>query len=212
MVINFAITVCDEHEYLDKLLFMISTIKHLQFVSSNVIIQADKNKVTEEVKEVCKKHFKFIDKYEEYPFNGDFSDFKNNLFKICPEGYIYQLDSDELPNHVQILYLIQALEKDPDIDLVYLPRVNIVDGITPDDVTKWKWRVDEVGDQLHINFPDYQGRVYKNENHLRWEGKVHERIVGSYKKYQLQSHPMLSILHIKDIDRQRNQNKMYDNL
>lgn len=212
MTFNVAITACDEHQELDHLLFMLNAIRRTLSFPLKIYLQVDKNKVTQEVKDVYFKYKHNIRHYEEYDFKGNFSDFKNNLFNICEGGYIYQLDADELPNNAQFIYLHELLSKDPNIDLVYLPRVNIVKGIELSDIEKWGWSYREMWGEKVINFPDYQGRVYKNEDHLRWEGKVHERITGSYKPHILPESIELSISHIKNIDKQRKQNNFYDQL
>lgn len=212
MIINVAITVCNEHVELNNLLFMVNAIKVNTPINIKIYIQADKQKVTQDVIDVVSKYHNSIEDYVEFPFSGDFSEFKNNLFNVCGEGYIYQLDADELPNHVQFMYLHEVLKKDPNIDLVFVPRVNIVNGIEESDIEKWGWRYQEMWGKKLINFPDYQGRIYKNEDYLRWEGKVHERITGYYKPYKLPESLEVSISHIKTIDKQRYQNNFYDKL
>ena len=212
MVFNIAITVCDEHEYLERLLFCLEGIRLNMSFDIDIFIQADSNKVTSQVRDVVERYKSVISNYIETPFEGDFAGFKNNLFDLCGPGYIYQLDADELPNQSQFLFLKDMVEKDPDIDLVYIPRINVVKGITQEDIKKWKWSTRTHKGVEVINFPDYQGRFYKNSSHLSWEGKVHESVKGAYKVSRLPNYYEVSILHIKDIDRQRNQNKMYDNL
>jgi hypothetical protein len=56
--------------------------------------------------------------------------------------------------------------------MILVPRINTVKGITIEDITKWKWNVDNDG---HINWPDYQFRICRNIPEIKWEGKVHER-------------------------------------
>lgn len=60
-----------------------------------------------------------------------------------------------------------------------------------------------------INYPDRQGRLYKNSSNLKWEGKVHEKIVG-WKNYgEAPIDNGFDILHFKDIVRQEKQNSYY---
>lgn len=62
-----------------------------------------------------------------------------------------------------------------------------------------------------INKPDYQGRLYKKG--LKWEGNVHERIVGAL-YYSLLPDDDLNyyIEHKKEIKRQEKQNKLYERI
>jgi hypothetical protein len=66
-----------------------------------------------------------------------------------------------------------------------------------------------------INFPDYQGRIFKTGMGIKWENKVHE-ILGKNGNYNIQLIPHddldYCILHQKDITRQISQNKKYNEL
>lgn len=63
-----------------------------------------------------------------------------------------------------------------------------------------------------INFPDYQSRVYRNKEGVRWEGKVHERVVSDNRSEYFGLSSLYSLLHIKDIKRQEQQNNYYSTL
>jgi len=61
--------------------------------------------------------------------------------------------------------------------------------------------------------PDYQTRIYRNSpTRIRWEGAVHERIIGHETLAELPSLEEWSLYHIKTIDRQRTQNAFYETL
>lgn len=63
-----------------------------------------------------------------------------------------------------------------------------------------------------INFPDYQGRIYKRKDEIFWSGKVHEKIVG-YKKYaSFPAEKNYCLLHHKPIAKQEKQNALYDTI
>jgi hypothetical protein len=47
---------------------------------------------------------------------------------------------------------------------------------TQNHILKWGWRVNEKG---WVNYPDYQQRIFKNIDRIKWVNKVHERIVGA---------------------------------
>lgn len=68
-----------------------------------------------------------------------------------------------------------------------------------------------------VNWPDYQGRLVRNESWLRWLGTVHETIQScdpsrSCKSVSLPPKVEAAIRHYKDIDRQVRQNDHYKTL
>lgn len=204
--ISVAITVYNEAEELNR---CINSIRDQRVFGKvwEIVIQGDKGKVTDDVLKVVNNHSDVVDRYVEHPLNGNFAAYKNNLFDVCRGDYILQLDADEtvFGNH-----LFDRLEEYSNADLLFLPRINIVNGITKEDIDKWGWRVKKkFGFYDAINYPDYQGRFYQNSKHLEWIGKVHEKIIGSYHYMLLPQELSCSIYHEKSIDTQRKQNKFY---
>ena len=94
-----------------------------------------------------------------------------------------------------------------DVDLIWIPRVNTVEGMTQQDIQKWGWRISE---NNWVNYPDYQSRIFKNSPEIRWQSKVHERIHGAQTYAHLPPHEELSLYHPKTIDKQEKQNKFLD--
>ena len=201
--ISYAITVCDEHKELEKLLEHLTEHKRDQ---DEIVIQADKDNVTKDVVSVI-DNFKL--EYIEFPLNKDFASFKNNLKSKCKGDYIFQIDADEIPATETVKNLDKIIAENLDIDLFLVPRVNIVNGIEYSDVEKWKWKMDHNG---WINFPDYQYRIFKNNFNIKWQNKVHENIVGANTGTQLPPTQEYALIHIKEIDKQRKQNKLYENI
>lgn len=63
-----------------------------------------------------------------------------------------------------------------------------------------------------VAWPDYQMRLYKNDEKIVWVGRVHERLQGFGKFGMLPQEPTLAIQHFKDISRQEKQNDFYETL
>ena len=105
--------------------------------------------------------------------------------------------------------LSDILDSNSNIDLFFVPRINIVNGLTKEHIQKWRWNVNEKG---WVNFPDFQGRIFKNKTDIKWSGKVHERIIGAENYTSLPTDEIYCIKHIKDIKRQERQNEYYDTL
>jgi glycosyltransferase involved in cell wall biosynthesis len=143
-----------------------------------------------------------------FPLNKDFASFKNNLKEHCSKDYIFQIDADEIPHEALIEYLPQVLETNP-VDVVFVPRVNTVEGITDHHVFKWGWRVNEKG---WVNFPDYQMRIYKRTDEVVWMNKVHEQITGYTTFSNFPAEEYWSLYHPKDIKRQEKQNEFYSTI
>jgi len=206
MKISYAITVCNELDEITKLLnFLQLNIRP----EDEIVIQYDKSGATKGVKQYLKLMEKMHNyKVVAFPLNKDFATFKNNLTQNCSGDYIFQIDADEIPHEALIEYLPQVLETNP-VDVVFVPRVNTVEGITDHHIFKWNWRVNEKG---WVNFPDYQMRIYKKTDDVMWMNKVHERITGytTFSNFPAEEH--WSLYHPKDITRQEKQNKFYETI
>ena len=206
MKISYAITVCNELDEITRLLnFLQLNIRP----EDEIVIQYDKDGATKGVKQ----YLKLMEKMHNYkvvgfPLNKDFATFKNNLTQNCSGDYIFQIDADEIPHEALIEYLPQVLETNP-VDVVFVPRVNTVEGITDHHIFKWNWRVNEKG---WVNFPDYQMRIYKKTDDVMWMNKVHERITGytTFSNFPAEEH--WSLYHPKDIKRQEKQNEFYETI
>ena len=61
-----------------------------------------------------------------------------------------------------------------------------------------------------INWSDIQFRIARNGKGIKWEGKVHETLVCDGIKTTLPLENNYSILHFKEIERQRRQNLSYE--
>ena len=206
MKISYAITVHNELEELTKLLdFLNNNIRE----EDEVVIQYDEGGVTDEVLEFLKIK-KQIHGYTVvgFPLNKDFASYKNNLKENCKGDYIFQIDADEIPHEVMITYLPEVLESNP-VDIIFVPRVNTVNGLTQKHISKWKWNVNEKG---WVNWPDYQTRIYKNTEDVTWMNKVHEKITGydTFSNFPAEEH--WALYHPKQINRQEQQNQFYDTI
>jgi glycosyltransferase involved in cell wall biosynthesis len=207
MNVTYAITVCNELTELTELInFLPLYIKH----DDEILIQYDETSVTSEVadyiKIMVKMHHNVV--ITGFPLNGDFSSFKNNLKKHATKDYIFQLDADEIPSQLLLENLNDVLETNP-VDLIFVPRINTVEGLTPEHIRKWGWMVNDLG---HVNFPDYQTRIYKNTEDIMWMNKVHERITGYNTFSNFPAEEEWCMYHAKTINKQESQNAFYETI
>ena len=207
MKISYAITVCNEFEEIIKLLTQLLNYKG---ENSEVVVLLDVPKASPELVEYLELQAN-ADKINliESDIGGDFAEWKNLLNSECKGEWIFQLDADEFLEPDLIANLEEILESNSDKDMIVVPRINIVNGITDEHIQKWNWKVNDKG---WINFPDYQTRIYKNSEKIGWVNKVHERIVGFENYSNFPSYEIYCIKHIKDIKRQEKQNEYYNTL
>ena len=204
MKISYAITVCNELEEITNLLnFLQTNIKE----EDEIVIQYDENGVTDEVLDYLKLMDKMHSNHKVigFPLNKDFASFKNNLKSHCSKDYIFQIDADEIPHESLVEVINEVLDTNP-VDVIFLPRVNTVEGLEQSHIDKWKWQVNDKG---WVNFPDYQTRIYKNTKDVTWMNKVHERITGYNTVSNFPPEEQWSLYHHKQIDRQEKQNEFY---
>ncbi|MHB1656195.1 MAG: glycosyltransferase [Burkholderiales bacterium] len=91
-----------------------------------------------------------------------FAEVRNNSIKMIPEKFewILVLDCDEVMFDEDISYIKQLLRENS-YDCWELPRYN--------------WKNVNFGSRT-IDYPDYQGRLFKNNGMIKYSGKVHEKL------------------------------------
>jgi hypothetical protein len=207
MKISYAITVCNEFDETIKLLTQLLNYKG---ENSEIVVLLDTPKAQPELLEYLELQAN-ADKINliESEFDNDFAQWKNFLNSQCTGEWIFQLDADEFLDENLIVNLEEILDANTDKDLILVPRINIVNGLTDVHIKQWGWNVNEYG---WVNFPDAQTRIYRNKPTIGWSGKVHERIGGFESYTNLPGDEVYCIKHIKEIARQEKQNNYYDTL
>jgi hypothetical protein len=205
MKISYAITVCNELEEIKRLVSFL--LLHKRDEDEVIILFDDKG--TKEVREYLIKIEERLTLFHSAKFNNDFSQWKNLLTKLCTGDYIFQIDADEIPNITLIKHIPEILEINQGIDVLLVPRVNTVEGLTQEHIQKWGWVLNS---QEWVNYPDFQWRIYKNTSDIKWINKVHERLIGYKTISNLPQTEDYSLYHPKTIERQERQNNYYDTL
>ena len=206
MKLSYAITTHNEYEEINELLGVL--VHHIDPKKDEIVILDDYS--DEKTQEVFKSwtsqygdHINF--KIEQRALNKNFAEQKNYLTRMCSGDYIINIDADEIPHDVFLNQIRQVIEIN-EVDLIWVPRVNTVEGFTNEDVQRWGWRINEKG---WVNYPDYLSRIFRNTEKIRWERPLHEIITGCKTYSHLPPQEELSLYHPKTKEKQEQQNKFY---
>ena len=206
MKLSYAITTHNETESLLKLLHFIAEHKD----EEDEIVVLDDFSDDERTKEILDSAVSIYEiKFEQRHLLNDFATQKNYLTGMCKGYYIVNIDADELPHKTLIKNIKTILEANPTIDLFWVPRVNTVEGITKQHIDEWRWHVNEKG---WVNWPDYQGRIYRKRPNILWAKSVHEVLVGYKEHTYLPAEEEFCFYHPKEIEKQEKQNELYSKI
>ena len=176
--ISYGVTVNNETEEITKLLDIL--VKVIDKNDEIIVLQDITNENTE-VTSILKSYGTKIKRVTAC-LNKDFATFKNNLISQATKDYLFQIDADEYPKNELIADLKWLLVRYYKYDCFLVPRINIVNGITPDDIVNWRWKVDE---NKYVNFPDYQNRIFRLKRNILWENKIHEVLINQKRTKKL---------------------------
>ena len=203
MKISYGITVHNEAEELQKLLEVLN--KNVDKEDEIVVcVDGDDEKVEAVLGES-------LDSWQNYivykrKLDGNFAEHKNSVIEKASGDYVFHIDADEYPNEILIQQLKEILEIN-EVDLIWIPRVNTIEGMKQEHVQKWGWRITGKG---WVNYPDYQARVFRRDESIRWTRPLHEYIKGCKTYAHLPPHEELSLYHPKTIQKQEKQNLFYN--
>jgi glycosyltransferase involved in cell wall biosynthesis len=152
----------------------------------------------------------FIHKHS---LNNDYGAHKNFGNEKCSGDWIFQIDADEIPSDVLIFNIRDIIETNLNIELLYVARINDFIGVNETHAKQWGWRLTQSPTYKRpvVNWPDYQSRIYKRDvNRIKWDRKLHEKIVG-YEQYAfIPAEEELALYHDKTIEKQYEANRRYN--
>jgi len=206
MKISYSILTHNETDSLSELIDFLVIYKDPE----DEIVILDDYSDNEETKKILDAIVSIYDiKFEQRHLSNNYAEQKNYLKKMCTGDYIFNIDADELPHKWLVKNIKTILEVNSTIDVFWIPRINTVEGLTQEHIDVWAWNVNENG---WINFPDYQGRIWKNRQNIRWKNPVHEVLEGYKEHTFLPMEEQFSFYHRKDIVIQEKQNKKYSDI
>jgi hypothetical protein len=194
MKITYAIQVCNESRELFSLLNLLTrTIDDEDEI--NVVV--DSNHTTDKVSLVL-ENFKdrinvFKRPFDTFKASADF------LTEKATGDYIFGIDADEMPQE-SLIKIIKNMIEETKAEIIAVPRINIHPDITEQEAQEFGFNINEVG---FINWPDFQMRIYKKCDHVRWTDELHTKLSGSDKVIAIKPVPSVALWHIKSMDKQK---------
>ena len=153
MKITYSIQVCNESRELYSLVnFLLKVIDK----EDNVQVIVDSLHKTDKVHKVI-DHFNDKISVFERPFD---TFYKNSCYhgEVATGDYTFLIDADEMPQE-KLIANLKNIITETEAEIFFIPRINIHPGITQSFIDYYKFNINEAG---WINWPDYQGRLYKN--------------------------------------------------
>jgi len=207
MKISYAIPVCNEFEEIQRLVSFLLDKKRSE---DNIVVLYDIKNGHEGIEQFLRaKSVNCEISWLPGEFDGHFANWKNKLTGMCSGDWIFQIDADEMPHENLIEHLPEIILSNPENEVIRVPRVNTVFGLTEEYANKWRWNVNEKG---WVNWPDFQWRIWKNHPKIKWVNKVHEILEGYNTYSDLHDVEEYALYHPKDIEKQVKQNNFYDTL
>lgn len=131
-------------------------------------------------------------------FTGNFAEQRNYGIGLCHADWVFELDADEKPS-IPLLAGLKRIAGEltrVSVECAGVPRINVIDG--------------RLVEGPGTGGLDYQYRLHR---HLcRWQGVVHEEIVGWTNRVELDFHDGHFIVHDKTSARHRVRNDYYERL
>jgi glycosyltransferase involved in cell wall biosynthesis len=222
MKISYLITCSTETDTLERLLSLVGTYVRNDIEDEMVVVidndatdnDKTKNILSNLVVQMGPEYMEKRVKIFGNSLNNDYGTHKNYCNSKCTGDWIFQLDGDELPSETLLLNLKDIIAANPTAELFTVPRINDYRGVTPAHAMQWGWRLTpcpEYENRPIVNWPDYQGRIYKNiPSRIRWERKLHEKIEGVNEFVVLPAIVDLALYHDKTIETQMKTNIRYN--
>jgi len=209
--ISYLITVHNETDTLAKLL---ERLIKCRYEGDDIVILDDfsDNKTTQEIlRQVSiRNNIKVL----RHSLDNNYGAHKNYGNEHCTGDWVFQIDSDELPPELLIFNLRDIIASNPNVELLYVPRINDYKGVTASHAAMWGWRLTpspSCKNRPVVNWPDYQSRIYvRIPERIRWDRKLHEKIEGHKEYGFLPPDEELALYHDKTIEKQLETNKRYN--
>ena len=204
MKISYQILCKNEDKSLDKLLSFLTTYKDSEDEINICRDKLGENKNTIKILEKYKEQINFFEREITHTIHNQ----KNYLATKAKGDYLFYLDADELlePKFIKNIKII--LKNNSNVDIFFLPRINIVKGLTEDYAKSRGWKIDS---KNRINWPDIQDRLFKHKKGIKYKEIPHGRLINYKTKSIFPLEDIYAIYHEKSMEKQQSDNSWHDN-
>lgn len=210
--LSYLITVHNETKTLKNLLDRLD--QHIDKNEDEVVILDDFSDNEETKKILSEASYRDYVHLYQHALEKNYSAHKNYGTSLCKNPWILQIDGDENPIITLLLNIKDIINNNPDVELFLVPRINDFRGVSHEHAKQWGWKLTPspaCNGRLVVNFPDYQGRCYRNiPDRIKWDRRLHEKLEGFTKFSALPVDEDLALYHDKTIETQIKTNQRYN--
>lgn len=206
--ISYLVTCKNEGNQLKELMELL-----LRYINNNEIVILDDFSTDPNTLDILNnyKNKLGVSVYQ-HQLNNNYSLHKNYGKSLCKGRYVFQIDADELPSEFLLGNLEEIISSNEAVDLFWIPRINDFRGVNVDNSKQWGWRLTPYEDRFIVNWPDPQGRLFKNVSYMNWERRLHEKIEGAKTYSYLPYEYDFALHHNKTIEKQISTNLKYNSI
>jgi len=209
MKISYLVTCCNETDTLDRLLAFLE-----EHHAEEIIVLFD-IPPSQATLGVVQKYMGVPGLFiKSHALAADYGAHKNYGNSQCTGDWVFQIDGDELPSKDLMDNLETIIESNPNVELIFVPRINDFRGVTPEHAKQWGWRLTpspHCNNRPVVNWPDHQGRIYRRvPERIKWDRKLHEKIEGHREYSFLPADEGWALYHDKTIEKQMETNVRYN--
>jgi len=209
MKLSYLVTV---HNETDTLIRLLERLVNHRLEGDEIVILDDfsDNPQTQEILKQASTKATII----QHRLDNNYGAHKNYGNEHCTGDWVFQIDADENPSETLIFNIRDIIATNAHVELIYVPRINDFRGVTPEHAKQWGWKLTPspfCQNRLVVNFPDFQSRIYRRvPDRIKWDRKLHEKIVGHDQYAFLPAEEDLALYHDKTIETQVKTNLRYN--
>lgn len=160
MKISYLITCHNEDSSLDKCLYNLALYKTDE---DDILVLDDfsDNPKTHAVLDKWQKTESGLIRVIQHALDKNYGAHKNFGNEQCKGDWICQIDGDEIPNPNLIINIKSIIESNPEVELIYVPRINDFIGVTEEHAKLWGWKLTPCEDIIHEKIIDAESDEYK---------------------------------------------------
>ena len=84
---------------------------------------------------------------------------------MCSKDYIINIDADELPKRHFIKNIKEILDRNHEVEVIWIPRINTVEGLREEHIQKWGWQIGKLESETRMKKIDKTSDEYKLLKH-----------------------------------------------